>query len=78
MLLWQDMPLQWGYARSVRWQAQRQATEMVALLAHHPSVAVWCAHNEPLAIEVDAEDLADPRGIRRVGMRYLAAQQLPR
>jgi len=77
MLVWQDMPLQWGYARSIRWQAQRQATEMVALLAHHPSVAVWCAHNEPLAIDVDADDLASPAGRRRVGLRYLAAQQLP-
>jgi len=77
MLLWQDMPLQWGYARSIRWQAQRQATEMVALLAHHPSVAVWCAHNEPLSLEVEPEALAEPAGRRRVGLRYLAAQQLP-
>jgi beta-mannosidase len=77
MLVWQDFPLQWGYARSIRWQAQRQAAEMVALLAHRPSVAVWCAHNEPLAIDVDADALATPAGRRRLGARYLAAQQLP-
>ena len=29
MLVWQDFPLQWGYARSIRHQATRQAREMV-------------------------------------------------
>jgi len=77
MLLWQDFPLQWGYARGIRWQAQRQATEMVAMLAHHPSVAIWCAHNEPVALDVDASDLADPARRRRLGARFLAAQQVP-
>lgn len=47
MLVWQDLPLQWTYARSVRQQALRQAREAVDLLAHHPSVAVWCGHSEP-------------------------------
>src|SRR3546814_7471505 len=27
MLLWQDLPLQWGYARPIRRQAQRQRSE---------------------------------------------------
>ena len=49
MLLWQDLPLQWGYARSVRKQAVRQARKAVEILGHHPSVAIWCGHNEPLA-----------------------------
>jgi len=52
LLLWQDFPLQWGYARGLRKQAVRQAREMVDLLAHHPSIFVWCAHNEPLAIDM--------------------------
>ncbi|MHB8467817.1 MAG: glycoside hydrolase family 2 protein, partial [Acidimicrobiales bacterium] len=47
LLLWQDLPLQWAYARSVRRQAVRQAREAVDLLGHHPSVAVWCGHSEP-------------------------------
>ncbi|MDQ1416249.1 MAG: beta-mannosidase [Acidimicrobiaceae bacterium] len=50
VLLWQDLPLQWRYAR-VRKQAVRQAEEAVDLLGHHPSVAVWCGHNEPVAVE---------------------------
>ena len=47
LLLWQDLPLQWAYARGIRGQAVRQAREMVDLLGHHPSIAVWCGHNEP-------------------------------
>ena len=48
MLVWQDFPLQWGYARTIRREAVRQAREAVDLLGHHPSIAVWCAHNEPV------------------------------
>jgi len=48
LLLWQDFPLQWGYARGIRRQAVHQAREMVDLLGHHPSIALWCAHNEPV------------------------------
>ncbi len=73
MLLWQDFPLQWGYARSVRKQAQRQAREAVDLLGHHPSIAIWCGHNEPLAIDIDPGD--DDFGA--VLPKFLAAQELP-
>jgi len=47
VLLWQDFPLQWGYARSIRKQAVRQAREAVDHLGHHPSIALWCAHSDP-------------------------------
>jgi beta-mannosidase len=53
MLLWQDLPLQWGYARSVRKQAVRQARQAVDMLGHHPSVAMWCAHNEPISVDIE-------------------------
>jgi len=49
MLIWQEMPLRGVMARSVRGQAVRQAREMVDHLSHHPSVAVWCTHDEPFA-----------------------------
>jgi beta-mannosidase len=67
LLLWQDMPLQWGYARSVRKPAVRQAREAVDLLGHHPSIAVWCGHNEPMAIDTDGHR----------PLRMVRAQQLP-
>jgi beta-mannosidase len=51
LLLWQDFPLQWSYAHGVRKQAVRQARRMVDLLGHHPSIVLWCAHNEPIAID---------------------------
>ncbi|HWG72775.1 MAG TPA: hypothetical protein VG184_01840, partial [Acidimicrobiales bacterium] len=52
MLLWQDLPLQWSY-KGVRRQAIRQARQAVDLLAHHPSVAIWCGHNEPFSAGVE-------------------------
>ncbi|HUF83940.1 MAG TPA: hypothetical protein VMQ81_05035, partial [Acidimicrobiia bacterium] len=58
LLVWQDFPLQWGYARGVRKQALPQARAMVDLLGHHPSIFVWCSHNEPLAIDIQpGEDM---------------------
>jgi len=47
MLIWQEFTLRGVMARSVRGQAVRQAREMVDLLGHHPSIAVWCVHDEP-------------------------------
>jgi beta-mannosidase len=77
LLLWQDFPLQWGYARGVRKQAVRQAGEAIDLLGHHPSIAIWCGHNEPMAIENDPSMWADPKAVRRMGVKALAAQELP-
>ena len=76
LLLWQDMPLQWGYARGIRRQAVRQARAAVDLLGHHPSIAVWCGHNEPVPLEHTEwpDDLAGR--VSRSG-RIAGAQQLP-
>ena len=70
LLLLQDFPLQWGYARGVRRQAVRQAREAVDALGHHPSIVQWCAHDEPVA---DAPQVAAPD--RR--LRRFLAEQLP-
>jgi beta-mannosidase len=77
LLLWQDFPLQWGYARGIRKQAVRQAKAAVDLLGHHPSIAIWCGHNEPMAIENDPTMWGDPKALRRMAVKALAAQQLP-
>jgi beta-mannosidase len=74
MLVWQDLPLQWGYARSVRRQAVQQAREAVDLLGHHPSVAVWCGHNEPFTLDMEP---GRPISMPSLAARYLAGQQLP-
>jgi beta-mannosidase len=76
LLLWQDMPLQWGYAAGVRRSAVRQAREAVDLLGHHPSIAVWCGHNEPMAIDSDPA-LGGGAATRRTAFRMMRAQQLP-
>lgn len=75
LLLWQDFPLQWGYARGIRKQAARQAREAVDLLGHHPSILLWCGHNEPIALDVEPGRTTHLRG--RVAARYAVGQQLP-
>ena len=77
LLLWQDFPLQWGYARGIRKQAVRQAREAVDLLGHHPSIAIWCGHNEPMAIENDPSMWGDRKALRRMAMKAAVAQELP-
>lgn len=49
VLVWQDFPLQWGYAEDEAFvlEALRQAPLMVKEYGSHPSIALWCAHNEP-------------------------------
>jgi beta-mannosidase len=71
VLIWQDLPLQWGYARSVGRQAARQAAEAVDLLGHHPSVAIWCGHNDPIALD------GPPADARRTVVQYALGQELP-
>src|SRR5438132_11495883 len=75
LLLWQDLPLQWGYARTVRREAAGQAREAVDLLGHHPSIAIWCGHNEPFALAL--EPGAGLKGGGRLIARFVAAQELP-
>jgi beta-mannosidase len=77
MLLWQDLPMHRGYHRSVRRQAVRQAREAVDLLAHHPSLAVWCGHNAPVATTIDPERLGTAAAKRRLAIAQLAGQELP-
>ena len=74
MLIWQDLPLQWGYARSVRKQAVAQAREAVDQLGHHPSVAVWCGHNEPLTLDIEP---GRSPAMSALALKYLVGQQLP-
>jgi beta-mannosidase len=72
MLIWQDLPLQWGYGQ-VRRQAVLQARRAVSVLGHHPSVALWCGHNEPLAVDLTPGAALAPRTVARL----VAGQILP-
>jgi beta-mannosidase len=49
VLVWQDMPLQWGYALDDEFaqEAVRQAEALTWVLGNHPAVYLWCASNEP-------------------------------
>lgn len=47
ILVWQDMPLQWMYDKSIVKDALLSAKKLVEISENHPSVAVYCCHNEP-------------------------------
>jgi beta-mannosidase len=74
VLVWQDFPLQWGYARQIRRRAVAQVREAVDLLAHHPSIALWCGHNEPFRVQSADADAPEQERARR---RSSLGQQLP-
>jgi beta-mannosidase len=48
VMLWQDFPLQWGYTDEAAFheEAKRQAVDMIDRYYDHPSIIVWCMHNE--------------------------------
>jgi beta-mannosidase len=49
ILVWQDFALQWSYSKADSFIAKAvvQIREMVWYLMSHPSIVVWCCHNEP-------------------------------
>jgi len=49
LLIWQDVPLQWGYNDTPAFadNAVRQTQEMVEQFGNSPSVVVWGGQNEP-------------------------------
>lgn len=47
MLIWQDLPLVGVHSTRARKAARVVARSAVDQLGAHPSVAVWCAHEEP-------------------------------
>ncbi|MEW5849405.1 MAG: glycoside hydrolase family 2 TIM barrel-domain containing protein [Myxococcota bacterium] len=50
LLIWQDFPLQWQYDLRIQPEVLRQGRLLVDRLGHHPSVVVWCGHNEPISL----------------------------
>ncbi len=50
VLVWQDLPFQWGYSKKILEPAKKQAKKAVELLQNHPSQAIYCTHNEPFEL----------------------------
>ncbi len=47
LVLWQDLPLQWVYSKKIFPEIKRQTEIAITTHQSHPSIAIWCAHNEP-------------------------------
>jgi beta-mannosidase len=71
LLIWQDLPLSGGYALSARRMAQRVARAATDLLAHHPSISVWCAHDEPNGPPLPLPEADEPTAGRGIGRHLL-------
>lgn len=71
LLILQDFPLERTQARSIRSNAVEQASIAVDQLGHHPSIALWSAHNEP------ADTASSPSRDWRSRLRDVRSQQLP-
>jgi beta-mannosidase len=76
LLVWQDMPLHGAYGRGIRRDAARQARAMVDLLGHHPSVALWCGHDEPMTAD-EPDEITTGTGAVAYAVRRAAEQQVP-
>jgi beta-mannosidase len=62
IMVWQDFPLQWGYtdSRAFHEEARSQAEDMIRQYGDHPSIVLWCMHNEsPHAMEWMQKRAAD-------------------
>jgi beta-mannosidase len=82
ILVWQDFPLQWGYTDAPAFidEAQKQLEDMVRLFYNHPSIVVWCTHNEgptDMGWLADVDDNYSPSQNRRLDtILYNRATQL--
>lgn len=49
IMVWQDFALQWWYSRCDDFaeKAVEQIKDMIRTFYNHPSIVVWCCHNEP-------------------------------
>ncbi len=65
LFVWQDFALQWSYERTESFtrNACRQIKDMVRQLYNHPSILVWCCHNEP-SVNRDELDPILARAVR--------------
>ena len=69
LLIWQDFPLQWLYSREVLPVASGQVREMVQLLYNHPSIVIWCMHNESVYLDDTYDEGLIPR-LRTYGSTF--------
>ena len=71
LLVLQDFPLEGPQQRSVRSRAIHQANIAADVLGHHPSLALWSAHNEPTDTHVEE------RSGWKATIGAVVSQQLP-
>ncbi|MFV1990840.1 MAG: glycoside hydrolase family 2 protein, partial [Acidimicrobiales bacterium] len=77
LLLWQDLPITGEMHRAVRKRAEVLALETVDLLGHHPSIAIWCTHNDPKPAPLEDFVTRESKQRKRSRRRQVRRQGLP-
>lgn len=72
ILIWQDLPLVGTYTTRARSAARQVARDTVDALGHHPSVVVWCGHDEPNGPPVPEPPTEQPTALARRLGRHVA------
>lgn len=68
VLIWQDLPLVGTYAARAQAGARATARAAVDAYGHHPSIALWCGHDEPNGPPVP-EPASASDGLQGLGRR---------
>ncbi len=69
VLIWQDLPLVGTYSARSQGAARAAARAAVDRYGHHPSIALWCAHDEPNGPPLPAPTDGSIEGLAGVGRR---------
>jgi beta-mannosidase len=59
ILIWQDFELNWLHDSTLEFEerAVRVLHEMIEHVGNHPSIIIWCCHNEPTALPFEDRNL---------------------
>jgi len=73
IMVWQDFALQWGYETTDEFMenASRQIKEMINQFYNHPSIVIWCCHNEPFINEKQLDPVLYKKVREEDSVRYI-------
>lgn len=68
LLVFQDLPFQWGYSNTPDFiaKARAVASQIVLDYSHHPSIFLWCTHSEPRYVDFNKLSQVMSRAIKEL------------
>ncbi len=73
IMVWQDFALQWSYEISEKFMenAVSQMKDMINQFYNHPSIVIWCCHNEPSVNEKQLDPVLFKKAREEDAIRYI-------